>query len=82
MPSRFCPGKVLRMYPRRKTDLSEVWIEVDPVGYAIRRLVFVHEDGESQEFLFSNIRTNARLQSSLFNFKVPDGVEILDGIGR
>ena len=79
----FLPGdKVLRMYPRRKTDLSEVWIEVDPVGYAIRRLVFVHEDGESQEFLFSNIRTNARLQSSLFNFKVPDGVEILDGIGR
>ena len=74
--------KVVRMYPKRKTDLQEITIEIDPSGYAIRRLVFLKTDGERSEFLFSNIRTNTGLQESLFNFQVPSGVEELDGIGR
>src|SRR5438093_8503630 len=31
--------KVVRMYPRRKTDLTEVVMEVDPENYQIRRLL-------------------------------------------
>jgi outer membrane lipoprotein carrier protein len=79
----FLPGtKVLRMYPRRKTDLNEVVMEVDPANYQVRRLLLTHSDGSRSEFIFSNIRTNTGLRSALFDFKVPPGVEVVDGIGQ
>ncbi len=74
--------KVVRMYPRRKTDLSEVIMEVDPANYQIRRLLLGHNDGSKSEFIFSNIRVNTGLNSSLFQFKVPAGVQIVDGIAQ
>ena len=74
--------KVLRMYPRRKTDLSEVIMEVDPANYQVRRLVLGHSDGSRSEFIFSNIRTNTGLRASLFDFKVPAGVDVVDGIAQ
>lgn len=78
----FLPGtKVIRMYPRRKMDLKEVVMEVDPANYQIRRLLLAHSDGSRSEFIFSNIRTNTGLGASMFSFKVPPGVEVVDGIG-
>ena len=74
--------KVLRMYPRRKTDLSEVIMEVDPANYQVRRLLLAHKDGSKSEFIFSNIRVNTGIKASLFQFKVPAGVEIVDGIAQ
>ena len=74
--------KVIRMYPKRKTDLKEVIMEVDPANYQIRRLVLAHTDGTRSEFIFSNIRTNTGVKASLFDFKVPPGVEVVQGIGQ
>jgi outer membrane lipoprotein carrier protein len=74
--------KVLRMYPRRKTDLSEVIMEVDPDNFQVRRLILAHMDGSKSEFIFSNIRINTGLKAPLFQFKVPTGVEIVDGIAQ
>ena len=74
--------RVLRMYPRRKTDLNEVIMEVDPANYQVRRLLLGHSDGSRSEFIFSNIRTNAGLKASLFDFKVPTGVDVVDGIAQ
>jgi outer membrane lipoprotein carrier protein len=74
--------RVLRMYPRRKTDLNEVIMEVDPQNYQVRRLVLGHSDGSRSEFVFSNIRINTGLRASLFQFKVPAGVEVVDGIAQ
>src|SRR5437867_4626983 len=74
--------KVVRMYPRRKTDLTEVVMEVDPENYQIRRLLLAHSDGSRSEFVFSNIRIDVGLRSSLFDFKVPPGVQVIDGIGQ
>ena len=74
--------KVLRMYPKRKTDYTEVIVEVDPAGYQIRRLLLTHSDGSRSEFVFSNIQTNTGLRTSLFNFKVPAGVQVVDGIAQ
>src|SRR5262249_2239852 len=49
-PSPFLEGtKVGRMSPRRKTDLSEVVMEVDPANYQVRRLVLGHMDGSKSE---------------------------------
>ncbi len=74
--------KVIRMYPKRKTDLKEVIMEVDPANYQIRRLLLPHTEDSRSEFIFSNIRTNTGVKASLFDFKVPPGVEVVQGIGQ
>jgi outer membrane lipoprotein carrier protein len=74
--------KVLRMIPKRKTDLKEVEMEVDPATYQIGRLILVYSDGSHSDFKFSNIQTNTGLKASIFDFKVPNGVEVRDGIGQ
>jgi outer membrane lipoprotein carrier protein len=78
----FAGNRVIRMFPRRKTDLKDLVIEVDPLNSQIRRLILEHNDGSRNEFIFSNIRINSGLQSSFFNFKVPDGVKVVEGIGQ
>src|SRR5438105_14547248 len=69
--------KVVRMYPKRKTDLQEVVMEVDHANYQISRLRLEHMDGSRSEFIFSSIRTDIRLHASMFAFQVPTGVEIV-----
>ncbi len=79
----FLPGTaVIQMFPKRKTDLTEVIMEVDPANYQIRRLLLAHSDGSRSEFIFSNIRTNTGLKAAMFDFKPPAGVDVVDGIGR
>ena len=75
-------SKVIRMFPKRKTDLQEVVMEVDPASYVIRRLLLAHTDGSRSEFIFSGIRTNTGLRASLFDFEVPAGVEVIQGLGQ
>ena len=74
--------KVIRMYPKRKTDIQDVVMEVDPDSYQIRRLLLDHTDGSHLEFIFSNIRANTGLKSELFDFKIPAGVAVVQGIGQ
>jgi len=74
--------KVVRMYPKRKTDLQEIVMEVDPSNYEILRLRFAHSDGSRSEFIFSSIRLNTGLRASMFDFKVPPGVDVVQGLGQ
>src|SRR5437868_12808838 len=74
--------RVVRMYPKRKTDFEEILMEVDPTDYLIRRLVLAHMDGSRSEFIFSDIRTNTGLRASMFDFKLPPGVEVVQGVGQ
>ena len=74
--------KVVRMTPKRKTDLKELIMEVDPQNFQIRRLVLEHNDGARSEFVFMNIRTNTGLKASLFDFRVPPGVQVVEGFGQ
>ena len=73
---------VVRMVPRRKTDLSELVAEIDPQSFLIRRLVLGHHDGSRSELTFSNIQVNTGLKAGLFNFVPPAGVQVLEGIGQ
>ena len=74
--------RVVRMFPKRKTDLKALVMEVDPQNFQIRRLVLDHTDGSRSEFVFSNIRINTRLKESLFDFEVPPGVQVVEGFGQ
>jgi outer membrane lipoprotein carrier protein len=72
-------NKVVRMIPKRKTDLTELIMEVDPANFQIRDLRLTHSNGSRSEFVFSNIRTNTGVKASLFDFKVPPGVQVIPG---
>jgi len=74
--------RVVRMIPKRKTDLKDLLMEVDLQNFQIRRLVLDHTDGSQSEFIFSNIRTNTDLKASQFDFKVPAGVQVVEGLGQ
>jgi len=74
--------KVIRMVPKRKTDLKDLIMEVDPETYLIRRLLMAHMDGSQTEFIFTNIRINTGLKPSQFEFEVPAGVHVVEGIGQ
>ena len=74
--------KVVRMIPKRKTDLKELIMEVDPQNYQIRRLIMEHVDERREEFIFSNIRINTGLKASQFEFKIPAGVQVIEGLGQ
>src|SRR6476646_6258367 len=74
--------QVVRMYPKRKMDIKDVVMEADPANYQIRRLILNHNDGSQSEFIFSNIRLNTGLKTPLFDFKVPAGVQVVQGIGK
>jgi len=74
---------VISMTPKRKNiDMKQLIIEVDPQTYQLRRLALTHDDGSHSEFRFSNIRLNAKLNPSLFEFTPPAGVRIVEGIGQ
>jgi outer membrane lipoprotein carrier protein len=78
----FAGTKVIRMTPKRKTDLKELIMEVDPASYQIRRLLLSHTDGSRSDFIFSKIQVNTGLKASDFVFKVPQGVQVVEGIGQ
>ena len=73
---------VLRMYPRRESDIEEVLLEVDPETFDIRRLRLVYRDESVSEFLFDGIRTNTGIEESRFRFEPPPGVDVIEGIGQ
>jgi len=70
---------VLRGVPRGfGGQLSEVQVEIAP-SHQIVRIVLVEQDGASTEFRFANRKENQRLDESLFTFKLPLGVELVEG---
>lgn len=71
-------NKVLRLIPKRAQDFRELLLEIDPGSLQIQRLTLVGGDGGRSDFLFSNIRENAPLSESLFQFKPPAGVKVID----
>ena len=71
-------GSVLRLVPQRpQEDFEEAEIEVDPENGQVRRVSLLDHQGNRTEFLFQNIRENRGLSSSLFQFEIPPGVDML-----
>ena len=76
------PGmRVVRAIPRKKDDIREVELEVDPSTFWIHRLVLSHSDDSRSEFVFTNIRVNSNLDPSRFSFKLPPGIDVVKGLG-
>jgi chaperone LolA len=75
------PGdRVVVMTPKKKTDFEQVKIEVDPVGFHVRRLTLRRSDGTGIEYVFRNIDDKTKRDAKFFEFRIPPGVRVEDGI--
>jgi outer membrane lipoprotein carrier protein len=74
------PGnKMIYAYPKQGIDeFSKILMEFDPYHYQLQRVTVFEVDGATSEFVFSNIRENLGTKTSLFNFKIPANVEVLE----
>ena len=74
------PGnKMIYAYPKQGIDeFSKIVMEFDPYHYQLQRVTVFEVDGATSEFVFSNIRENTGTKTSLFNFKIPANVEVLE----
>lgn len=63
----------------RKPDPDFEWlaIAVDPVSFQIRHLVALDRQGGRSVFTFANLKENQRPPDTLFEFKVPKGVDVV-----
>lgn len=74
------PGRQrLRLTPRKADpEVETVFLEVDE-GVRVRSIEVLDPQGSRSRFLFDQIRENVGLRESLFQFRVPKGVEVVTG---
>ncbi|MBP1595150.1 MAG: outer rane lipoprotein carrier protein LolA [Acidobacteria bacterium] len=69
---------LFRLTPRSAdTDYAYVVIECDTSRHDIRRMVIHERTGATSEFVLSKVATNVRMERSQFEFKIPEGVEVV-----
>ena len=68
----------LKLVPK-KNDPEVEWlmIAVDPTSLQIRQLVALDRQGGRSSFIFNNLKENRSLSDTIFDFKVPRGVDVI-----
>jgi outer membrane lipoprotein carrier protein len=69
---------VLRGAPQAMAEVNEVQVEVNPANQIVRIVLF-GTDGATTEFRFTGWKENVKLSDGQFQFKVPAGVEVVEG---
>jgi outer membrane lipoprotein carrier protein len=69
---------VLELVPKRaNSNYKRIFVEVDPQGIQLYRLVFIDAAGARSDFLLSNYRENFLAGDDQFEFDPPAGVRVL-----
>ena len=73
------PGSVALKLVPRKSDPEVEWliVAVDPSTMQIRALVAMDRQGGQSTFTFKNLKENRNLSDTIFDFKVPRGVDVI-----
>jgi outer membrane lipoprotein carrier protein len=72
-------GDRVRLLPRAaNAEVQEVLVDADAAGQ-IRRLEVLDLQGNRSIFVFEDVKENVGLRDSLFEFKIPSGVEVVAG---
>ncbi len=75
---KFTGTLCLRLVPRTpESDYAYVVIECDAKSFDLKRMIIGDPTGNTSEFLFTNMKTNLKLDRKMFQFKVPRGVEVV-----
>jgi outer membrane lipoprotein carrier protein len=80
-PPALAPDEVaLKLVPkRRQEDYDWLVLVVARNDLQLRRLVTTDSQGGTSTFVFSRFRENVRVADGEFTFKIPRGVEVIDG---
>ena len=71
-------NRVLYAYPKKDIDeFAKILMEFDPNSLQLQRITIFEVDGSRSEFVFTNIKENVGLSSQIFNFKIPENVEVV-----
>jgi outer membrane lipoprotein carrier protein len=71
-------NRVLYAYPKKDIDeFAKILMEFDPNFLQLQRITIFEVDGSRSEFVFTNIKENVGLSSQMFNFKIPENVEVV-----
>ena len=57
---------------------SEIIIKLSPKDHLPRRVILKEKSGDITEVLLSNVQTNISVSDSLFEFKIPEGYQLID----
>ena len=72
----FAGNRVLAATPAKAAGpLVEVLMEYDPGRMQLQRVALIERGGARNDFIFTNIRENAGLGKTLFDFQAPEDVE-------
>jgi outer membrane lipoprotein carrier protein len=67
---------MIRLVPHQKdAGYAFLVLEPDARTFDLRRIAIREATGSTSEFLLSNVSTNVRVDTTLFRFKTPKGVE-------
>lgn len=68
--------RVLRMIPKRSSDIRELLIEVEPKTLSLARLSLIKQGNVRIDFLLNNMQENVAIADAAFVFKPPTGVTV------
>lgn len=79
LPSTPAGLTTIKLEPK-KPDPDYEWfaVGVDPGSLQIRHLVAMDRQGGRSAFTFSNLKENRALADSIFQFRIPRGVEVIN----
>jgi outer membrane lipoprotein carrier protein len=77
-PTEATRVRQVKLTPKTEGDYSHILLEIDEATWLPRRVIFLEWAGNKREFIFSQIRTGARIPPKTFSLKVPPGTEIID----
>ncbi len=70
--------RMVRLTPRAAgAEYDYLVLELDPATLNLRRLVIRERSGNTSEFIFTDLKTNLKIEKRRFHFDVPKGVEVI-----
>ena len=69
---------LLRLTPKDPEERLEVRLWVEEERWVVRKLSYADEVGNETAYLLKDVRVNTKLDESLFRFRIPEGVEVVD----
>jgi outer membrane lipoprotein carrier protein len=76
-------SRALKLVPKSpQRDYDWVILAVDPSSLAIRGLATTDAQGGKSSFSFTNLKENGGLADTVFEFKIPRGVDVVTDTGR
>lgn len=68
----------IELHPKAMLLVDKVQVEIDKKSFYITGMSIFEKSGNRVTFNFSNIKSDSGLKESLFDFKIPRGVEVLE----